>query len=638
MSAAETLSPRPAPSWDEAARVAALRRYRILDTPAESGFDEITRIAALVCRAPIAVVNFIEDTRQWFKAEIGLGVRETPLDISFCAQAILQPGVFVIPDARKDARFACNPLVTGEPHLRFYAGALLETPDRLPIGTVCVLDTEPRPEGLRPDQREILRALARQVMLQLELRQREDELRASQERLNLALDASKVVGTWLWEVACDRITADERFAWLFNVSPELARNGAPLSAFLDAIHPEDRPRVADEIANAVAQGGEYATEYRVIATDGSIRWISARGHCERDEAGRPVRFPGAVVDVTPAKANEQALREREAELARVQRIGQVGGLEVDLRNGFRNRRSPEYLRIHGLPPEADRESHDEWVRRIHPDDRERVESAFRAAVAGRAGEYTAEYRIVRPSDGAVRWISATAEIERDGEGCPLRLVGAHIDITERKQAEEARELISRELSHRIKNIFAIVSGLVSLSARGHEEAKDFAREFRDRLHALALAHEYVQPRATDAGPIATTQTIQGLLRTLLRPYAVEGRERFLIDGEDAEVGEKAATALALIAHEQATNAAKYGALSLETGHVTITGRREGDAYILVWRERGGPPIHEPPARQGFGTLMAGRSVSGQLGGMIAYDWAPEGLTMQVTIPLANLAR
>jgi PAS domain S-box-containing protein len=137
----------------------------------------------------------------------------------------------------------------------------------------------------------------------------------------------------------------------------------------------------------------------------------------------------------------QALREREAELARVQRIAGVGGLEVDLRDaareGFRNRRSPEYLRLHGLPPEAANESHEDWVRRLHPEDRERVEAHFKACVAGGAREYAAEYRIVRPSDGAVRWISARAEIERDAEGRPLRLVGAHTDVTALKEAEAA---------------------------------------------------------------------------------------------------------------------------------------------------------------------------------------------------------
>jgi signal transduction histidine kinase len=153
---------------NEATRLSALRSYGVLDTPVEAAFEDIVRIASHVCDTPIAVVNLIDDGRQWFKSEVGLGVRETPLDTSICAHAILQPGLFEVPDLTQDARFACNPLVTGELNLRFYAGALLQTPDGLPLGTVCVLDTVPR--RLSPAQRETLLALARQTMAQLELR------------------------------------------------------------------------------------------------------------------------------------------------------------------------------------------------------------------------------------------------------------------------------------------------------------------------------------------------------------------------------------------------------------------------------------------------------------------------------------
>ena len=143
----------------------------------------------------------------------------------------------------------------------------------------------------------------------------------------------------------------------------------------------------------------------------------------------------------------QRLREREAELARVQKIGGIGGLEVDLRGArFGNKRSPEYLAIHGLPPDAVHETHESWVARIHPEDRERVVSHFGQTVSSTSTDYEVEYRIVRPSDGEVRWILAKAEIERDVTGAAIKLVGAHIDITARRTAEEQRELIARELS------------------------------------------------------------------------------------------------------------------------------------------------------------------------------------------------
>ncbi len=149
-------------------RLAALRSYGILDTPREADFDEVVKVASAICGTPISVINLIDQGRQWFKAEVGLGVRETPIDSSICAHAILQPDLFIVPDTTLDHRFCDNALVVGDPHLRFYAGALLETPEGFPLGTVCVLDYKPR--ELDETQQAFLRLMANQVMKLLELR------------------------------------------------------------------------------------------------------------------------------------------------------------------------------------------------------------------------------------------------------------------------------------------------------------------------------------------------------------------------------------------------------------------------------------------------------------------------------------
>jgi two-component sensor histidine kinase len=156
--------------WSETARLAALRRYDILDADTDAIFDDFVKIAAEICNAPIALVSFVDEARQWFAAELGLGTKETPIDQSVCAHAIRQSDVFVVPDLAVDPRFTENPLVTGAPNLRFYAGAVLTTPEGLPLGSMCILDTEPRPAGLTARQAETLEALARQVMAQLQLR------------------------------------------------------------------------------------------------------------------------------------------------------------------------------------------------------------------------------------------------------------------------------------------------------------------------------------------------------------------------------------------------------------------------------------------------------------------------------------
>ena len=157
-------------SPDEEARLRALARYDILDTEEEEAFDDITRLVAHICDVPVAMITLVDRNRQFFKSEIGLGVRETPLALSACAHAILQPGLTVVPDATRDERFVDNPLVSEAPHLRFYAGAPLETPDGHALGTLCVLDYKTR--ELSEYQKQAINTLARQVMSLLELRRR----------------------------------------------------------------------------------------------------------------------------------------------------------------------------------------------------------------------------------------------------------------------------------------------------------------------------------------------------------------------------------------------------------------------------------------------------------------------------------
>jgi GAF domain-containing protein len=155
--------------WSEPERLTALDTYGVLDTPPEPEFDELARIAAHVCSTPIALVSFVSEHRQWFKAEVGFGTRETAIDLAFCSHAILQPDLFVVPDTTEDPRFSANPLVTGEPHVRFYAGAVITTGNGIPLGTLCVLDQVPRP-GITLEQGDMLLALAHQAAVLLEYR------------------------------------------------------------------------------------------------------------------------------------------------------------------------------------------------------------------------------------------------------------------------------------------------------------------------------------------------------------------------------------------------------------------------------------------------------------------------------------
>jgi anti-sigma regulatory factor (Ser/Thr protein kinase) len=164
---------------NEAGRLKALHQYRILDTDQEQAFDDLTLIASQICGAPIALISLVDKDRQWFKSRVGVEVQETSRSVSFCAHAILQQGIFTVTDAFNDARFRDNPLVQGDPHIRFYAGAPITTPDGYALGTLCVIDYVPR--KLTDDQNSALMALERQVAAQLELRRNLEELRVALE-------------------------------------------------------------------------------------------------------------------------------------------------------------------------------------------------------------------------------------------------------------------------------------------------------------------------------------------------------------------------------------------------------------------------------------------------------------------------
>jgi GAF domain-containing protein len=184
-----TIVPMP---QNERKRLEVLWQYDVLDTVPEEVFDDLTELAARICEAPIALISLVDEKRQWFKSKVGLTVSETSRDLSFCAYAITQGELFIVPDATLDARFARNPLVTSEPKIRFYAGAPLITPDGHALGTLCVIDKVPR--ELRAQQKQALRILARHVVTQLELRRRSRELgdvRQESARLKRELEKAR---------------------------------------------------------------------------------------------------------------------------------------------------------------------------------------------------------------------------------------------------------------------------------------------------------------------------------------------------------------------------------------------------------------------------------------------------------------
>lgn len=269
---------------------------------------------------------------------------------------------------------------------------------------------------------------------------------------------------------------------------------------------------------------------------------------------------------------------------------------------------------------------------IHPADRDRVRAAF-VATRAISGPYEIDFRIMVADQ--VRWVSARG-LGNDVGMVGRVMFGIFIDVTGRKQAEEGHELLAGEMSHRVKNLLAIASGLTAITSRSAKTTADMARELMHRLTALGRAHDLVRPLPGEEGKAAL---LGDLLSVLLAPYddmgAFSGRVRVSVPRMG--VGENATTALALVLHELATNSLKYGALSSTSGTLDVSCAAPDNEMVIVWTERGGPPVVAPQGPGGYGSKLAVRAMSDQLGGKIDCDWSAEGAVITLRLDKERLA-
>jgi len=481
--------------------------------------------------------------------------------------------------------------------------------DGLPIAGICVvIETT--------DQILAKRALAR-----------------SEERLSLALSGSGLVGTWDWDVPADTVTADDRFADLFNLDPLKAGLGVPIKDFLAAIYPDDAVRVGEEIAASIRDRATFRSEYRVMSREGIVRWVAASGRPRFNSEGAIQRFPGVLVDITDQRRITEALAESELRFRTLADAmpQMVWSTLPDGNHDYYNARWYEFT---GVPVgSTDGEG---WNGMFHPDDQDRAHTVWRHSL--QTGEpYEIEYRL-RHHSGTYRWTLGLALPMRDAAGAIVRWIGTCTDIHAAKLAAAERELVSQELSHRIKNIFAVLTGIVGLSARSRPELKPFADELRQRIHALGEAHDFVRPHSNESLPTTSQTSLRALIARLMQPYQSAEYARVQFVGDDAVIDDGAATPLALLFHELATNAAKYGALSVGTGSVVLTGTRHADGrYHLAWKEAGGPAVTGGKTG-GFGTRVIELSVQGQLRGQLERFWDEDGLRVEIDLPGDALTR
>jgi PAS domain S-box-containing protein len=322
-----------------------------------------------------------------------------------------------------------------------------------------------------------------------------------------------------------------------------------------------------------------------------------------------------------------ALREGEQRLRLAHEAAGIGYWERDMKTG-ETQWSPEMYALFGLDPVRDGPmGHGRYFSElVHPDDRDRVQAAAREALE--TGRYHCEYRVSRPRpDGGreQRWIMGRG-VMADGKGGHV-LLGANVDITERREAEEQEALLMQEVDHRAKNVLAVVLSMLRLTPR--EDPAAFARAVEGRVLAMSRVHTLLAERHWNFADL--WEIVEAELRAYASPESDRSEPRISMSGPRVRLAPTVAQSISVIVHELATNAAKYGALSIPAGRVEVSWTVSDDVVRFVWAERGGPLVAAPPVRRGFGTRLIEATLRHQLGGEVSYDWAPSGLTATLTV-------
>ncbi len=499
---------------DEAQRLAALRRLEILDTPAEERFDRLTRLARKLLGVPIALVSLVDHDRQWFKSKQGTGASETPRNVSFCGHAIADTEIFHIPDALEDSRFADNPLVTADPHVRFYAGAPLTAEGGHQIGTLCVIDRQPR--ELDEDELETLRDLADCVQDELARAELESlvELKSQHEmRLRAVLDT-----------VVDSIVVIDKHGIIERVNPateQLFGYSADemLGRNVKMLMPEPGASRHDGYLDRYLETGEA----RIIGIGGEVTGrrqdgttFSVELSVSETRIGERRHFVGVLRDVSERRLAESELRVIQERLDRAFSGTSDGLWEHDVVTDtvWYSPRFKEMLGYHGG---EFRDVLDSFASHLHPEDADATWAAVDAHLKERR-PYDVEYRL-RTRSGSYLWIQARGQAQWDEEGNPLLMSGSIMDISERKQderaliaakeqAEESNRMKSEFLnmmSHELRTPLTVLLGYLPLlkSAENMPPAEMVVEMARDMdqagNHLLQLINDLLDLSKIEAG-------------------------------------------------------------------------------------------------------------------------------------------
>jgi PAS domain S-box-containing protein len=377
---------------------------------------------------------------------------------------------------------------------------------------------------------------------------------------------------------------------------------------------------------------EYSFDYRIVHA-GEVRWIESRTFISYNSDGSAHRVIGVNIDVTERRRTERALTDRDRQLELAGKAALVGSFAAEIeasRQDFTSPRahvSPGFAAIYGLPEGTVEISVGDWRSLVHPDDLPQLLEDRQQVFAERRGEHYAEFRIVRPC-GTIRWIEARCLIEYDQAGHAKRLVGVNIDITERKRAEDALRLLNAELDHRVKNTLATVGAVVSHTQQGNRSVAKFVAALNGRIRSMATTHELLRSGRWQGVSLAE------LVRQELAPYAAGKNTE--IKGPDVVLSPEAGQAMAIVLHELATNAAKYGALSTKNGRVSIWWDQRPNGHsrshlVFEWQEIDGPAV-EAPGKLSYGTSTIRDLIPYELGGTVDLALASDGVRCRLELP------
>ncbi len=429
----------PSQTAPEKSRIEALRQFEQLNTISEHALDDLTSLTANVCKVPIALISLIDREKVWVKSSFGLDVKEIPREVAICSHMVEQTDLLIVSDTLSDKRFAAHPLVTGDPKIRFYAGAPLITSKGHVLGSLCIIGQEPR--DLSELEADTLRVLSRQVMAQFELSSQSREIAENEARLSLALEAAKL-GTFDWDIASGLLLWSRKHEELWGYEP--GTFDGTFEGFSSRLHPDDRTACTNEIDRCMVEHLPFNKEFRVVWPDETVHWISASGEFAYAADGTPEKMRGVVVEVSERREAESQLLLRNEALEH-----SLNGFDIVNSDGefvYVNRAYLELWGYESLEEVIQTKPADHCVDKTIPEQ-------FITTLKEK-GEHTLQFTALR-KDGSTFEAHMSTRLLHDADGREL-YTGSTLDVTEQKNAHNAIRRSREQLSSIIDSVDGIV--------------------------------------------------------------------------------------------------------------------------------------------------------------------------------------